>query len=331
MLIFGAERNIMTMIVNISCTPAHSQVVIMRTSALRRRSKSMAKRQTQAAATTTRVVLVGNPNSGKSVIFNSLTGMYVDVSNYPGTTVEIAEARVGNRVYVDTPGVYGISAFNDEERVTRDVVLTADVILNVVNAVYLERDIFLTLQCIDMGLPVVVAVNMLDEAASQGLKVNLHLLSNLLGVPVVGTIAVLNKGFTELHAALEQPKTGIIGDYLRGAQGDLHAKLGSPAEVMLYLEDDKDIAKRHGLKPPGSREKSYLAKEEEGQCDSGAGGEGELQPDRFCRLPRETHAQAAHRLTAAPGNPVCHVPYPRRLHRRLDSGRNRRKHHARRL
>ncbi|MBT9158479.1 MAG: Fe(2+) transporter FeoB [Firmicutes bacterium] len=222
----------------------------------------MAKRQTPAAAATTRVVLVGNPNSGKSVIFNSLTGMYVDVSNYPGTTVEIAEARVGNRVYVDTPGVYGISAFNDEERVTRDVVLTADVILNVVNAVYLERDIFLTLQCIDMGLPVVVAVNMLDEAASQGLKVNLHLLSNLLGVPVVGTIAVLNKGFAELHAALEQPKTGIIGDYLRGAQGDLLAKLGSPAEVMLYLEDDKDIAKRHGLKPPGSREKSYLARRE---------------------------------------------------------------------
>ena len=120
-----------------------------------------------------RVVLVGNPNSGKSVFFNALTGMYVDVSNFPGTTVEITQARIGDDLFIDTPGVYGISAFNDEERVTRDVALTADVIINVVNAAHLERDLFLTLQCIDMGIPMVVAVNMLDEAVEGGHKIDL--------------------------------------------------------------------------------------------------------------------------------------------------------------
>ncbi|MBS3872027.1 MAG: ferrous iron transport protein B [Firmicutes bacterium] len=222
----------------------------------------MPKHHQHSKGAARRIVLVGNPNSGKSVFFNALTGVYVDVSNYPGTTVEITEARVGNQIFIDAPGVYGISAFNDEERVTRDVAITADVILNVVNAVYLERDLFLTQQCIDTGIPTVVAVNMLDEAAAQGLKVDLQMLSQMLGVPVVGTVAVEKKGFPQLMQALLKPEVGIAGDYLSQEKVHWLDRLGSQAEVMLYLEDDADIALRHGLKPPGSREKIYLARRE---------------------------------------------------------------------
>ena len=210
----------------------------------------------------TRVVLVGNPNAGKSVFFNALTGMYVDVSNFPGTTVEVTQAKIGERLYIDTPGVYGISAFNDEERVTRDVVLTAEVMINVVNASHLERDLFLTLQCLEMGVPMVVAVNMIDESERLGLKIDLDLLSHLLGVPVVGTVAVEKKGFKELEVALQRPKVGIIGDYVADDLNRLLDRLGTKAEALLYLEDDADVAKRHGLKPPGSREKIYLARRE---------------------------------------------------------------------
>ena len=210
----------------------------------------------------TRVVLVGNPNSGKSVFFNALTGLYVDVSNFPGTTVELAQARVGDNLFIDTPGVYGISAFNDEERVTRDVVLTADVIVNVINAAHLERDLFLTLQCIDMGIPMVVAVNMLDEAVGSGLKIDLELLSHLLGVSVVGTVAIKKQGFQELEESLKNPKVGIIGDYLAEDLSRLLDRLGTKGEVMLYLEDDIDVATRHGLEIPGSREEIYLARRE---------------------------------------------------------------------
>lgn len=123
-----------------------------------------------------KIVLVGNPNVGKSVFFNYLTGLYVDVSNFPGTTVDISYGKLGEDVVIDTPGVYGISSFNDEERVARDVILSADLIVNVVDAVHLERDLFLTLQVIDTGIPVLVALNMVDDAAQKGIQVDAHLL-----------------------------------------------------------------------------------------------------------------------------------------------------------
>ncbi len=207
-----------------------------------------------------KVVLVGNPNAGKSVFFNALTGMYVDVSNFPGTTVEIVKSRIGDDLFIDTPGVYGISAFNDEERVTRDVALTADVIINVVNAAHLERDLFLTLQCIDMGIPIVVAVNMLDEATQSGLTIDSELLSHLLGVPVVGTVAVKKQGFAELYKALKAPRAGLVGDYVSDDLNRLLDRLGTKGEALLYLEDDEDVACRHGLVAPGSREAIYLAR-----------------------------------------------------------------------
>ena len=97
-----------------------------------------------------KLVLVGNPNVGKSVVFNYFTGIYVDVSNFPGTTVEISSGTYKDYLVMDTPGIYGVSSFNDEEKVARDVILEADVIVNVVDGVLLERDLFLTLQLADM-------------------------------------------------------------------------------------------------------------------------------------------------------------------------------------
>jgi ferrous iron transport protein B len=90
-----------------------------------------------------KVALVGNPNVGKSLFFNYLSGMYVDVSNYPGTTIEFTSGRYKDFEIIDTPGVYGISSFSDEERVTREVVLQTDVILNIVDAAISNEIYFL--------------------------------------------------------------------------------------------------------------------------------------------------------------------------------------------
>ena len=116
-----------------------------------------------------KLVLVGNPNVGKSLFFNHFSGLYVDVSNFPGTTVEITEGNYKNFRVVDTPGIYGVSSFNDEERVARDEVLSADIVLNVIDATNLERDLFLTLQLIDMQFPMVIALNMMDALEEAGL------------------------------------------------------------------------------------------------------------------------------------------------------------------
>lgn len=153
-----------------------------------------------------KIVLVGNPNTGKSVVFQALTGRYVDVSNFPGTTVDVSVGYRNDDAVIDTPGVYGISTFNDEERVTHDVVLAADVVLNVVNATQLKRDLFLTLQLADMGIPMVVAVNMMDEAEREEIRIDITKLQRLIGVPVVPIAAVENRGMTELFAALDRAK-----------------------------------------------------------------------------------------------------------------------------
>ena len=128
--------------------------------------------------------------------------VYVDVSNFPGTTVEITRGKVGENVLFDTPGVYGVSSFNDEERVARDVILSADTVVNVVDATHLERDLFLTLQIIDMGIPMVVALNFCDEAEEAGIEVDVEALAEELGVPVVPAAAVKGRGLHEVYEAV---------------------------------------------------------------------------------------------------------------------------------
>jgi ferrous iron transport protein B len=204
-----------------------------------------------------RIVLAGNPNTGKSVFFNALTGLYVDVSNYPGTTLEICHSRLGNDVLIDTPGVYGISSFNDEERIARDIILSADVVLNVVNAVHLERDLFLTQQIIDTGVPVVVALNMVDEAAARGIEIDTGLLSEMLGVPVVPTVAVKKQGFEEVKAALSRAQPGRLTPGLAERLQEMQNRVGNQGDALLILEGDAAVAERHGVEPGNEREDIY--------------------------------------------------------------------------
>ena len=204
------------------------------------------------------VVLAGNPNVGKSVVFNALTGTYVDVSNFPGTTVELTRGRVGDRDVVDTPGVYGVSSFNDEETVARDIILGGDMVINVVDAVHLERDLFLTLQLVDMGKPLVVALNMADEAGKRGVGVDRDLLEDLLGVPVIETVAVAGTGIPELVASLERARTGHADPELERDLVLMASRVGTRAEALMVLEGDEVVSERHGLEPGGLRDAIYL-------------------------------------------------------------------------
>lgn len=157
-----------------------------------------------------RVLMLGNPNVGKSVLFNAFSGRYVEVSNFPGTTVSVlraelpaAEGQTATQL-MDTPGVYGLCSLSDEERVTQSTLAElepGDVILNVVSAQTLARDLFLTQQLLDWGLPLVLVVNQLDEAEAAGLQVDLPKLQTLTGVPVVGCIATQNQGIQAIQTA----------------------------------------------------------------------------------------------------------------------------------
>lgn len=234
-----------------------------------------------------RIVLVGNPNSGKSVLFNALTGLYVDVSNYPGTTLDISSSEIEQGLLIDTPGVYGISSFNDEERIARDIILSADVVINVVNSMYLERDLFLTQQVIDAGIPIVVALNMMDEAEKRGMEIDVPGLSRLLGVPVVPTIGVKKIGVSKVLERVTDASVGhqtpgldklleSIDELLggRGGRGDSGEKGDkgdsggsgdsefpsqdiSPGHKLLLLEDDPEMASRERVSPIGYRETVY--------------------------------------------------------------------------
>lgn len=205
-----------------------------------------------------KIVLAGNPNAGKSVFFNALTGLYVDVSNYPGTTLDISSAKLGEDVLIDTPGVYGVSSFNDEERVARDVILEADVIINVVGALHLERDLFLTQQIIDMGKKVVVALNMFDEAKAQGIQIDVPKLSELLGVPVIPTVAIKKEGIDEVVKSIPKAKVGRRLELVAEKAEQYPGK--NPAEILMVLEDDPIICERHGVTSQGLRESIYLAR-----------------------------------------------------------------------
>lgn len=163
-----------------------------------------------------RVVLVGNPNVGKSVLFNRLTGRYVVVSNYPGTTVEVArgQARIGGTVceVIDTPGMYSLSPITEEERVARALLLREqpDVVIHVVDAKNLSRMLSLTLQLLEAGLPVILLLNMMDEAERLHLHIDRHALAKHLGIPVIPASLISGRGVEELK--------NIVSEYLSGRQ-----------------------------------------------------------------------------------------------------------------
>ncbi len=158
-----------------------------------------------------RIFLVGNPNVGKSALFGLLTGRYVTVSNYPGTSVEITkgEAVIHKKKFqiVDTPGVNSLVPMSEDEKVTRDILLEeeASSVVQVVDTKNIRRGLFITLQLIEMGLPLVLDLNMRDEASSRGIDIKEDLLREKLGLKVVSTIAVQKKGISSLRKSAVKP------------------------------------------------------------------------------------------------------------------------------
>jgi ferrous iron transport protein B len=154
------------------------------------------------------VAVAGQPNSGKSTVFNALTGARQFVANYPGVTVEKrvgSFSHRGDRVtLVDLPGTYSLTSYSLEERVARDFLLDEhpDAVLNVVDASNLERNLYLTFQLLEMGLRLVVALNMTDIARGRGIDIDSGLLADELGVSVIPTVASRGKGRHDLRAAL---------------------------------------------------------------------------------------------------------------------------------
>ncbi len=150
------------------------------------------------------IALVGNPNSGKTTLFNVLTGSNQHVGNWPGVTVEKKEGSFKHKgvLYnvVDLPGTYSLGAYSEDELVARDFIVkgSPDVVINVVDATNLERNLYLTTQLLEMGANVVVALNMMDEAESKQIRISTKDLSEALGVPVISTVAAKKKGIEDL-------------------------------------------------------------------------------------------------------------------------------------
>ena len=157
-----------------------------------------------------KIAVVGSPNVGKSLLFNRLTGTYVVVSNYPGTTVEVTRGkiRIGEDEFevIDTPGMYSMLPITEEERVARNILLNElpHIVIHIVDAKNLERMLPFTLQLIEAGLPVILDLNIIDEAEKIGMKINLGVLEKELKVPVVATVSTTGRGIDILKGKIEE-------------------------------------------------------------------------------------------------------------------------------
>ncbi len=206
-----------------------------------------------------KVVLVGNPNVGKSVLFNALTGAYVTVSNYPGTSVEVSRGAVaiGNIhcEIIDTPGMYSILPITEEERVAREILLKEfpDVVIHVLDARNLDRMLSMTLQLIEAGLPVILVINIMDEAERMGLVIDVDLLREKLQIPVIAAAAAKKRGLPELKetiASYDHKMHAVFG-YSNRLESDideiatiLHGEytLSKKAIALLLMQRDEEVA-----------------------------------------------------------------------------------------
>lgn len=161
-----------------------------------------------------KILLVGNPNVGKSVMFSRLTGAKVMVSNYPGTTIEFTQGKmkVGNQtpVVIDIPGTYTLEPSSRAEEVAVQMLREGGVVINIIDATHLERNLNLTLQLLEKNLPVIVALNMWDDTKHQGIHIDVQKLEKLLGVPVVPTCGLSGEGVKELVERLPEAKTSSL-------------------------------------------------------------------------------------------------------------------------
>lgn len=162
-----------------------------------------------------RIALAGNPNAGKTTLFNLLTGSRQHVANYPGVTVEAREGVLRHRGYeivvTDLPGTYSLTSYTDEERVARRHLAddAPDLVVQVIDASNLERNLFLAVQIMELGLPLVLAFNMSDLARARGMEFDLPRLSVLLGAPIVTTVGHKGQGLSELCDAIVDAATAV--------------------------------------------------------------------------------------------------------------------------
>lgn len=225
------------------------------------------------------VACVGNPNCGKTTLFNAITGSKLKVANWPGVTVEKIE---GNAEYegvgltmVDTPGIYSLTCYTIEEKVTRQCVMDddIDVIVNIVDASSLERNLYLTLQLLELGKPVVLALNMMDIVAERGMEIDLHRLPEMLGdIPVVPVSAAKRTGIDILlHAIVHHYEEGMEKTVIQYSE-DIEEKLEKLEVVMQahypthsslrwhaikLLEDDEEVRKEHPIHVTNIVDRSY--------------------------------------------------------------------------
>jgi ferrous iron transport protein B len=216
---------------------------------------------------TIKIALVGNPNVGKSVVFNYLTSSYVDVSNYAGTTIEISVGnlklsdteKLGSNFsfqVIDTPGIYSVSNLQEEETVTRDYILEADLIINVVSALSLGRDLFLTKQLADMGKPMLVLINQYDEARKHKINVKVKVISQALGLDVELSSATLGEGLEELRTYIlnfidnAKFKPGRISKEVDNYCVPYLEMVFDRASALLIAEADAEVAKANDIVLP---------------------------------------------------------------------------------
>lgn len=199
---------------------------------------------------TVNVAFIGNPNCGKTTLFNAFTGANLKVANWPGVTVEKKE---GKTVYdgqefklIDLPGIYSLTSYTMEERVSRECILSdeVDVIVDVVDASSLERNLYLTLQLIELGKPVVLALNMMDIVEERGMEIDLHRLPEMLGVPTIPVSARKKSGLSILmhavahHTGLEKPDPLI---HHHAKEEPSHHRHNHHAEyAMVYSDEIED-------------------------------------------------------------------------------------------
>lgn len=197
--------------------------------------------------------LAGNQNSGKTTLFNQLTGSNQHVGNFPGVTVDRKDGKIRgqNATVVDLPGIYSLSPFSNEEIVTRDFLIKdrPDGIINIVDATNIERNLYLTMQLIELDIPIVIALNMMDEVRENGGTIDINRLEEALGVPVVPISAAKNEGIAELiehamHVARFKESPGRV-DFCPSEGSNSDTAMHRSLHAIMHLIEDH--AKRSGL------------------------------------------------------------------------------------
>ena len=191
--------------------------------------------------------LIGNPNSGKTTLFNQMTGSNQHVGNFPGVTVEKKDGPVrGHKgvTVVDLPGIYSLSPYTAEEVVTRDFLIydKPDAVINIIDATNIERNLYLTLQVMELNIPMILALNMMDEIRGNGISIDIQKLEEQLGIPVVPISASKNEGVDELtHRAIKCAESKVLPKSLDFCCGHVHNAIHSIAHLVA------DEAKTAGL------------------------------------------------------------------------------------